>query len=160
MPWALIMGGLLIGALLAGVGYWSGRLVHNVAEHQREHPGTFTVTACRYTSALQGYWTADCAGDFRSDDGTLAVSLVRVSLQQSSNIQLEPAAGMRWRAWLGRGDRTAKLSQNLVVMWGVPLTLDAVLLAWLVAQVVWFARRFRRRPGGTSRSGGMVAADG
>jgi hypothetical protein len=153
LPWALIMGSVLIAALLAGLVYSTGRLVHAVHAYQRERPGVFTVAACQYTPAGKGYWRADCEGDFRSDDGVLSVDGVTVSFQRSSNIEIEPIAGTRWRARLaGPDDRTADLSQNLVLMWGLPLTLDAVLLAWLVAQVVWLVRHVRRGSVRTSRT--------
>jgi hypothetical protein len=145
------MGTVLIAALLAGLVYCTGRLVHAVDASQRERPGVFTVAACQYTSAGKGYWTADCEGDFRSDDGTLSVDRVTVSFQRSSNIEIEPMAGRRWRARLaGPDDRTAALSQDLLLMWGLTLTLDAVLLAWLIAQVVWLVRHLRRRSARTS----------
>jgi hypothetical protein len=153
LPWALIMGSVLIAALLAGLVYCTGRLVRSVNAYQREHPGAFTVAACQYTPARKGYWMADCAGDFRSDDGTLSVDGVTVSFQRSSNIEIDPMAGARWRARLaGPDDHTADLSQDVVLMWGLPLTLDAVLLAWLIAQVVWLVRQFRRRSARTSRA--------
>ena len=153
LPWALIMGSVLIAALLAGLVYCTGRLVHAVHAYQRERPGVFTVAACQYTPAGKGSWTADCEGDFRSDDRTLSGDGVTVSVQRSSNIEIEPIAGTRWRARLaGPDDRTADLSQDLVLMWGLPLTLDAVLLAWLLAQVVWLVRHVRRGSARTSRT--------
>jgi hypothetical protein len=150
----LVTCSVLIAALLAGLVYCTGRLVHAVHAYQRERPGVFTVAACRYTPARKGSWRADCEGDFRSEDGALSVDGVTVSVQRSSNIEIEPIAGARWRARLaGPEDRTADLSQDLVLMWGLPLTLDAVLLAWLAAQVGWLVRHLRRGSARTSRTG-------
>ena len=144
LPGALVAGGLLLAGLFAAVIYFPVRIHGERAARAREHHGVVTIDFCEYHG--RGNDSADCVGTFRSDDGALVVPDVRCTFvgahQDMRRHATEPAT------LAGPDDTTASLDENAWLEPAVMWTLDAILLAWLIAQSVWFVRAVRRHRAG------------
>lgn len=144
MPWDLVMGGLLIAVLLAGVIYFPARIVADAAARRREHHGTVVVAFCVYRG--RGNDTAECVGDFRSDDGALHVRDVKLGFHGAHQDMIRRTTVSATLA--GPEDSTADVDDDVGKGRAVLWTLDALLFAWLVAQLGWFVRALRRHRSG------------
>jgi hypothetical protein len=128
----------LIAALIAGVAYVPARIIAEAGARDRAYHGTVTTVGfCRYPGRDKA--SAVCEGDFRSDDGTLVVRGVEYSVGGYRSDSGEPLPARL----SGPDDRTAEVDGEVWVGQAVMWTLDAVLLAWLVAQSIWFVRATR-----------------
>ncbi len=140
LPWDLITGGVLIAALLVGVIYFPVRIFTDADARAREHRGIVTVAFCTYSGRSSD--VADCVGTFVSDDGTLHVPDVTFSFTgPHQNLRRHDPTEA---TLAGPDDTTADLPEQVFVEQAVMWTLDATLLAWLIAQTVWFVRTLRR----------------
>jgi len=133
-------GGLLIAGLLVGVVYFPVRIAADEAARAQEHRGVVSVDFCTYHG--RGNDSARCVGTFRSDDGALIVPGVSVTFI-GAHQDMSRRSSERARL-AGPEDTTADSEDQAWVGPAVLWTLDVLLFAWLVAQVVWFVGEYRR----------------
>lgn len=143
-PWALIIGGLLIGGLLALSTWLAIGALRPAAVSYGPHHGTLHSEGfCRFTGRSGNI--AECIGTFRSDDGTLEVHDVTFSVTRHRDWfdPAEPIPG-----WLsGPTDHSAMSDEDASTDRITRGTIAVVLLAWAFSQSVWWVRhRARERP--------------
>jgi hypothetical protein len=135
------MGGLLIYVLLAVAGWFAFTALRPAEVSYGGFHGTLTYEGlCKFVG--RGYETADCSGTFRSDDGLLQVHDVAFSVHRRMDwlnydevIPVRITNPAAREAMPDEGANTDRAVRGVIAV---------VLVAWAIAQSVWWVRHYRR----------------
>jgi hypothetical protein len=143
-PWALITGGVLICGLLTLASWLTFTALRPASESYGAYHGMLTIDFSVSFNGRSGM--ADFMGTFHSDDGTLDVPNVAFTLKRVQG-------WVKWEeripAWLeGPDDHEAMPDDGASADRFVRGTIAVALVAWAIAQSVWWVRHRRREAAG------------